>query len=297
MIKSRVIFNELEHTYTLDGKNLSGITSILNKYLFPDKYKGVPSEALNNAAEYGSLVHSQVQMDFEGFPPAEPTEEFKALKGLGIQFLASEYLVSNEKSVASSIDLVGEDYSLYDIKTTSTLDKEYVSWQLSVYAYLFELQNPNLKANNLYAIHLRGSVAKVVEVQRVPTEYVIALIEAYEQGAETFTNPLKVVATEEEKLLANLHKLEQEIIERELVLEKLKADRKALTDGLMTIMDERGIIKWETDNVVITRKSDSTRESVDNKALKELYPLIYEQLKKTSHVRGSIIIKTKTLNN
>ena len=51
--KSQVVFSELDHTYTLDGKSLSGVTSILNRQLFADKYSGISDEVLNKAAEYG----------------------------------------------------------------------------------------------------------------------------------------------------------------------------------------------------------------------------------------------------
>ena len=60
--KCPVEFDELAHTYTLNGKQLSGITGIIKNYLFPDMYKGVHERTLEAAAERGSSVHSQVQM-------------------------------------------------------------------------------------------------------------------------------------------------------------------------------------------------------------------------------------------
>lgn len=291
--KSEIIFNEIEHTYSINGKNLSGITSILSKYLFPNMYDNVPVEILEKARERGTLVHSQIQMSIEGFDIAEPTEEFLAYKNLNLDILESEYIVSNNTSVASAIDLVGSDYTLYDIKTTSTLNKEYVSWQLSIYAYLFELQNPTLKVNKLCAVHLRGSEAKVVEVTRIADEHIIALLSAYERGEESFNNPLKQLATTEEEMLQRASELEQSIINLELQVKEYKALQDKVKDSLMALMDERGITKLETDNICITRKADSTRESVDSKALKEKYSDIYEECKKITNVKGSIIIKLK----
>ena len=49
--KCPVEFDELAHTYTLDGKQLSGITGIIKDYLFPDMYKGVHERTLEAAAE------------------------------------------------------------------------------------------------------------------------------------------------------------------------------------------------------------------------------------------------------
>lgn len=291
--KSAIIFNEIEHTYSINGKNLSGITSILGKYLFPNMYDNVPVEILEKARERGTLVHSQIQMSIEGFDIAEPTEEFLAYKNLNLDILESEYIVSNNTSVASAIDLVGSDYTLYDIKTTSTLNKEYVSWQLSIYAYLFELQNPELKVNKLCAIHLRGSEAKVVEVTRIADEHVLSLLTAFENSDEYFINPLKKLATTEEEMLQRASELEQSIINLELQVKEYKAKQDMVKESLMVLMDERGITKLETDNICITRKADSTRESVDSKALKEKFADVYNEVKKTTKVKGSIIIKLK----
>ena len=56
--------------------------------------------------------------------------------------------------------------SLCDIKTTATLDKEYLSWQLSMYelaiGYQFE---------KLYCIWLpKGQIGELVEIERIPRE-------------------------------------------------------------------------------------------------------------------------------
>ena len=61
LIKSKVVFNEAEHKYTLEGRELSGITRILSKHLFPDKYKNIPEATLNTAAERGSHIHKEIQ--------------------------------------------------------------------------------------------------------------------------------------------------------------------------------------------------------------------------------------------
>ena len=68
---------------------------------------------------------------------------------------------------ASPIDIVTSDLYLCDIKTTYALDEDYCSWQLSIYAYLFEVQNPDLQVKGLRAIWLKGSTAKVVDVDRI----------------------------------------------------------------------------------------------------------------------------------
>ena len=61
-----VVFNAEHHTYTLDGKELSGITSIISKYIFPDMYSNVSESVLETARQRGSIVHSELEMEFNG---------------------------------------------------------------------------------------------------------------------------------------------------------------------------------------------------------------------------------------
>ena len=93
--------------------------------------------------------------------------------------LVNEYLVSDAMSYASSIDIIFDDLTLADIKTTSRLDMEYLSWQLSIYAHLFEMQNPGLKVPRLLAIWLpkpRYGRSMLVDVQRKPIEAIKVLL-------------------------------------------------------------------------------------------------------------------------
>ena len=41
LVKSGVVFNEENHTYFLGDKQLSGITGMIKRQLFPDKYKSL----------------------------------------------------------------------------------------------------------------------------------------------------------------------------------------------------------------------------------------------------------------
>lgn len=56
LVKSSVVFNEENHTYMLGEKQLQGITGMVSKQLFPDKYKDIPDFVLKKAAEKGSLI-------------------------------------------------------------------------------------------------------------------------------------------------------------------------------------------------------------------------------------------------
>ena len=289
--KSQVVFSELDHTYTLDGKSLSGVTSILNRQLFADKYSGISDEVLNKAAEYGKGIHESIEL-YDSLGIGEDEDAVKAYIKLcqkeGLTRLDNEYLISDNDYVASSIDVVFDDCSLADIKTTSHLDEEYVSWQLSIYAYLFELQNPDLQANRLLAIWIpkaRYGKPKVVEVSRKPVSEVIRLIEADKNGQQYIPS----VATSTEITIAN--EVIQEVIRIERELKELKDKQTELREGLLKQMQDHNIKSFKTDGLSLTRKLATTKTSLDSKMLQEKYPEIYNECLKTSEVKESLLIK------
>ena len=167
----------------LGEKQLQGITGMISRQLFPDKYKDVPDFVLKRAAEKGSLIHAQCQFaDATGLPPEsiEAENYIRMRVNAGYKALANEYTVSDNEYFASNIDCVWEKVgriSLVDIKTTLHLDKEYLSWQLSIYAYLFELQNPLLKVDKLFGIWVRGDKHELVVIPRKPDKEVKKLME------------------------------------------------------------------------------------------------------------------------
>lgn len=289
--KSQVVFSELDHTYTLDGKSLSGVTSILNRQLFADKYSGISDEVLNKAAEYGKGIHESIEL-YDSLGIGEDEDAVKSYIKLcqkeGLTRLDNEYLISDNDYVASSIDVVFDDCSLADIKTTSHLDEEYVSWQLSIYAYLFEKQNPDLQANRLLAIWIpkaRYGKPKVVEVSRKPVSEVIRLIEADKAGQQYVPS----VAASTEITIAN--DVVQEVIRIERELKELKDKQTELREGLLKQMQDHNIKSFKTDGLSLTRKLATTKTSLDSKMLQEKYPEIYNECLKTSEVKESLLIK------
>lgn len=182
LVKSQVLFNEVDHTYNFLGQLLSGVTGLLHRTLFADKYKGIDASVLAKAAEYGHNIHEQIELvDTLGVISDTPAVKayLKMKADLNLATLANEYLVSDEMYLASSIDIIFNDLTLADVKTTSRLDMEYLSWQLSMYAYLFEMQNHGLKVPRLLAIWLpkpKYGKPNIVEVPRKSADALRVLI-------------------------------------------------------------------------------------------------------------------------
>lgn len=298
LIESTVMFDPEAHTYhTLEGVQLQGITGMLRRQLFPDEYKDVPRHVLDNAAERGTAIHKLCELvDDLGIVPDNPEAQayIRMKADLGLKYVASEYLVSDNARFASAIDKVyadGEKFVLADIKTTYRLNEAYVRWQLSVYAFLFELQNPGAEISGLLALWLRDGKASATQLERIPPEVITSLLEAEAEGRQ-FANPYATPATSD-SLPEKYRQMEQSIIDIIRQQKHWEEQKKTLADGLMKEMVKAGAYSWEGESIKVTRKAGTIREDIDKKRLKGEHPDIYAAYAKETPVAGSITIKIK----
>ncbi len=292
--QSGVVFTPEDHRYFLDGKELKGITRMLHRQVFPDLYRDVPQFVLDRAAERGTMVHESIELLDCGFEPKESTPELNNYKKIkhdnGLLTLENEYLVTDNENFASAIDLVltnGEEIILADIKTTSVLNKEYVRWQLSIYAYLFELQNSDLEVSKLFAIWLRGDKSEYAEVERIDTEIIKDLLQCEVDGRQ-FVNPLTKTDAEVPVAIKNA---EYSVYTLVTQLKELNEKKKQLSEGLLKLMQENDVKSYKGQYITLSRKAASQREDVDKKKLKEQYPDIYEACVKTTEIKESLQIR------
>ena len=302
LVASPVVFDGEHHTYHLNGNQLSGVTPII-AWLFPDTYKGIPQSVLDEAAKHGTTVHNLCELcDSLGVADEPLIIEYKQMiADAGLQVACSEYLVSDERYVASAIDKVLDDCSLADIKTTSKLHVANVQLQLSIYAYLFELMNKGKQVPHLYAIWLpkpQYGKPAIKEVDRIPAEFCERLVAAYVMGADPkpYVEELDMMGFKyEERKTGDVPEGVQPLVDELVIIKKqldmLTEREKELKSALLTCMESNGEQKWVGDNIQISYKGSYSRESVDTKALKENEPALYEQYKKVSKVSASITYK------
>jgi hypothetical protein len=284
---SWVVFNEEEHTYTLGGKQLHGITGMLSRQLFADKYKDIPEYILKRAAERGTEIHKDCEFtDATGLEPQ--TTEGKNYLELRKDFnvIANEYTVSDNEYFASNIDCVWEkdgEVILADIKTTAHLDKEYLSWQLSIYAYLFELQNPELKVSGLYGVWLKDDKKQLVTINRRPTEEIIKLMEC-EKNGEMYLAPVK-----DEKQLITRSAVDI-LIEAKEMADYYKKRYEDIQEQLLAAMKEHGVKSWDTEELKATYSPASERTTFDEKKFQKEHPELYKEYLKKSTRKESLRI-------
>ena len=292
--RSNVVFYNETHEYWLGDKKLSGISHLYGKHINPSKYEGIPESVLLKAAERGSQIHDECrELDMFGITSSKESEDYLALKlKYGIIPLANEYLVSDNKNFATQIDMLDENLNLYDFKTTYVLDEESLSWQLSIEAYLFELQNPDLKCENLFGIWLRNGKAKLVEVPRIATETIMELLRCDVEGVE-FIKPSVELPSTINEALEKLADFEGFITLAEAELESRKQDIATIKEYLLEQMKTNSVKKYESEKIIITYVAPSERKTIDSTRLKTEQPDIYENYVKTSQIKETIKIKVK----
>lgn len=291
-------FDEETHTYTLGGKVLPSVTSILDAVLFHDKYNGVDEETLKLASEKGRLIHKEISdyiLDGKIGFTEELNNFIKLKKEKELDLLDSEFIVANNK-YAGTVDLMfyyKGKLCIGDIKTTYNLDKEYVSWQLSLYKYLYESRVSRLcpypidfdgnyvEIKELYAIWLRDDKAKFEKVEMKSKEQVEEVLCAFVEGRtiDFYGATLQTIPLDKQIALNDLLHQMKDIEEK----------TKGIKEAILNEMNERGLDKVILGDVTITRKSGGVRTSVDTTKLKE--DGLYDKYTKTSEVKPSIMIK------
>ena len=291
LTKPSVVFDKESHTYFLDGKQLSGITGLLERKLFPTKYLGVDEDTLQKAADYGTQVHEQIATDdgADEFVLDEVLNYRKIITANNLKPIAHEYLVTDSDKYASAIDLVLENedgtVDLADIKTTYKLDKDYVSWQLSIYAYLFELCNPGLKVANLYGLWLRDEKSSYEKVYRHDKDEVLRLLaddteDCFLPDAPKMPADIVEMASQLEEYFTMLKRFEKQYKEQE----------KEFKTRLTKLMGEAGIYNISIGGLKISYVKGYTKSSIDSTRLKKEMPEVVEKYSKTTNVSPTIKI-------
>lgn len=294
MKASKVIFYEDPHEYWLGDLQLFGTSGLYGKHINPDKYSNISPKVLAKAAERGTRIHDECrQVDLFGVATSPESKNYQKLMiENGIEPFKTEHMVSDEKHFATKIDKLDRELNLYDIKTTYVLDQESLSWQLSISARLFEIQNPLLKVKKLFGIWLRDDKSKLVEVPRISDTIIDDLLDCEVTG-RTFIVPQQTLTVDIDQALQKLTDLESLISIAEAEMRSTKEQMETIKEFLKDQMSINNVKKWETDNIVVTYVAPTIRESIDSKRLKKEQPDVYSQFIKTSQIKESIRIKIK----
>ena len=294
LVKWDGTFDASEHRYfNKDGKELQGVTGILKRRIFMDEYNGVSQAVLQNAADRGHMIHSRIELYDSmgvGDDMAEVQSYMRLIEENNLEWVASEYLVSDNEHYASAIDKVfhvkdtpDDEVELSDIKTTYRFNREYVSWQLSIYAYFFEMMNPKKKVVRLSGLWIReddkrGSIAKYIPIERKPVEMVKELLicDIEDKAFNMVKLPMYISDNIDKLVFLN---------------ERIKAltdEKNAIVADILENMFKDGSDSIDTGVILFTRVAESTKNSFDTKKFQEEHKDMYEKYLKPSVTKANL---------
>lgn len=337
---SSVVFDEAQHTYHRGDEQLSGITSLIHSVLqlgvYPDAPERVKQINIPQAGYYGTCVHHAVQTfellgeDVTEYPsvphqtrdygevvfPAQDVavelESYKAVKAKSkMKSIASEYTVDHG-SYASQIDGVWQDedggWWLVDLKTNN-LDyypgkadglKEYLSWQLSCYAFMFERLNPDKKVKGLLGLWLRKGESELWTIERQEDARVGKLLNTVallgEDGWVYLNGEMQVDVAESKPEACNTADLAVPAEITKAIADLLRAEKvaKQMKEKLRELMEQNGVVKWECDEFTATIGKPSESTTFDMDRFKDNHHDLWEQYyNKKTKKKGSFTIKAK----
>lgn len=300
LVESVVSFDATNHVYYLDGKKISGVTPIID-WLYPRTYDGIPQEVMDAAAARGTKIHLDCQMSDFGFTPTAEAVAYQRLKAeTGLTTLANEWLVDDGAEIASKIDVVFDDFSIADIKTTSQIHEQNVRMQLSIYAMLLEGMNEGLVVPRLFVIWLpkeRYGKPEIRQISRIEPSICAKVVEMYLGGREReeALALLDVVPSvvDVDTLPAEFFDAEKEVARLEMEAKAIKERQDALRDGLKRMMEEHHVKSYKGAYIEFTYVDEYERESVDTARLKKERPDVYSEFRKISRVKSTIQMKVK----
>ena len=295
-----ITFNDESHTYrNSDGKILISVTQLLHKHGLAPDYSNVDAELLKEKAQYGNLVHKEIENYCKNKELGETTEfELFAewLKANNVEVIASEKLVHND-NICGTCDLILYFKDTYiikrcEVKTTYSKNIDYVSRQLSCYEELDDLKTDEFIC---FFFNTKQHTLVVENISKKPRAEIKRLFEAEELGI-TYVNG--ALSTIDKAQLERVVELQNYLIDIETKQKEYKAELDNIKDQLQSFMETNGIKTFENDAIRLTVRSGSTKETVDTAKLKTEYKDIYDKCKKTTQTKSSLLltIKRKEIN-
>lgn len=295
LVKSKVEFDEERHLYTLNGKELQGVTSTLIRRAFPRMYERPArydeeqwSAILANAAKRGTAMHNEVQGFFENNKPLVSQETLHWVDlclGHSIEWIENEYLVTDGKRYASKADIIAMvdgELSIIDMKFTSEIHRDATSLQTSIYKMWFEQMNKGMKVKNLYIYWAHGDKWSFEKLPVVDERTIKKLMTADIHDDSTYVyydTPSWFVSKEQKRLMGLLQKKKS-----------LEAEIEKVKTLLMDNMTKNNYSSFVTPFFKVNYIAPTTATTFDAARFKAEHPEMYGEYLKTQERKSTIKI-------
>lgn len=296
--KKELVYLPEKHEYWLDDVKLISVTQLMQAVGLAQDYSTVDPEVLKKKAEYGKLVHADID-DFVKMGALGFTKELYLFKDYieknDLKVACNEQKVHNDK-VAGTLDILFADGTIADFKNTYALHQEQLSWQLSLYKRLYDAdteisQKVKITKGKVFWFHKDGDDI-VLEVKDIPLksdEEVDKAIQCYLSGTQ-YTQ--KLVGLEHNEL-EKICELMEVIAEKEAELKTLAIQKEQLHEAIKGAMEKNNVVTFSNDLLKITYTAPTQRKIIDSARLKKEHPDIAEEYQKVTDVKSSVRITLK----
>lgn len=309
----RIDFDEKNHIYRVDGDIASiSVTELLHKHGLAPDYSGVSKTVLKAAAARGKEIHKDLEnvCNLKNYTPTTSQgAQFDEWIKQNVDCAAAEQVLAYDFDgmiIAGTADILGflKNGELFvgDHKTTSTFDREYVSWQVSLLDYMARKNNGRLindrpifwrGASKFYCFWYNGDTMTVKELTKIDDKEIEKLLMA-ELNGDLYVRPELVVADD---LRAQVEIVERVLAKSEADYKQAKENAEKLRAELLAEMERQGIKSYETDAFKVTYVAPVDRLTVDSKKLKAEYPQAYANCQKLTKVKASVRVTIKGEEN
>jgi hypothetical protein len=315
---TEVEFNEDDHTYFLNGQNLTSVTTFLSENSLSPDFGDIPLMLLAKLADRGTSVHKLLETylddnfdDKKGIDNFPDYIDYKLKETYGKAILESklkkeymnfitEFTVASPKyGLAGKIDVICGDtvggLTIMDLKSGNPdkMDFWYAAWQMALYKKLLEEQN-NVSVRRLVVMYFPRTAKGDMYLKSIDlTDWIddISLGELLESRitGETFTGSKVIIRPDDRKSIVALEEWAVRFNKATKDYKALEAKFDEMREEVVSVME-----KYSINNISIGKEIDISyvkgfsREGVDAPALKASHPKIYEEFKKISVIKPSV---------
>lgn len=301
-----VAFDPFLHEYTDEETKVVfiSVTQLLQKHGISPDYGHVDKVLLEQAAERGTLVHShfETSINSNGQDDSNNPVVRKFLDEIYPRFTdwKSETMVfidgvaNRGVDLAGTIDLICKSrtgrWMIGDIKTTSTLHRETVAWQLTLYRMMWcYLNHVSVSDVDLFCLHIKDGDVIWHDVTPIAQSEIDMLMECEADDIPYCRSRELDSLDVDNRILA----YERKLVELNREVERIKALEEQAKNQIYSTLMEKGVTTLDTPNLHISVIAPTTSTTIDSKKLKAEMPEIYDKYSKQSQRKGYIKIEVK----
>lgn len=263
MNKYQITFDKDNHIYHINGQEAVSVTTFLKAIGISADVSGIPKATLEAARErgnyYDKLAEEAVKDPFELTDWQEKLLAVFKKHDLEITSAQIIYGTMDPIKLCGTADFGGH-YLIADLKATSEIYINSVTWQTNIYAWLKDPENYEKYRKFVIHYNEKDDRFTVIELANIPLANIKHAIECYQLG-ETYEEAL----TETNQIvdIQAFSKLFDEVKIFEDQLKEAKAKLDTFYEDIKANMIKSNIKTFEIENFKITYTPPGERRTVD----------------------------------